>query len=183
LHLNLRSNDLRSVAAGVSELRTLSTLDASDCDIGPTLNGVASRSLEWLSVAENNLRSMGQSAGPFPKLVYLDLRSNDLTTLAGLSSGSAQHIFPALCALDLSDNNLKDLRGLEGLKCLEALSLDHNDLGDDAVVQLCSLISEMPRLRFLACEENDWSDGAEQALEEHVAAINRVRSIDIDLYT
>ena len=126
---------------------------------------------------------MGQSAGPFPKLVYLDLRSNDLTTLVGLSSGSAQHIFPALCALDLSDNNLKDLRGLEGLKRLEALSLDHNDLGDDAAVQLCSLISGMPRLRFLACEENDWSDRAEQALEEHVAAINRGRSIGIDLYT
>lgn len=186
LHLNLHSNDLRSIAAGVSELRTLRTLDASDCNIGPSLNGVASGSLEWLSVANNNLQSIGQSAGPFPKLTYLDLRSNDLTTLAGLTSattGGDNQLFPGLRALDLSDNSLKDLRGLEGLKGLESLSIDNNDLGDNAIAQLCSLIDGMPQLRFLTCEENEWSTRAEQVLEEHINTVNRGRTIEIDLYT
>ena len=170
----------------MSELRTLRTLDASDCNIGPSLNGVASGSLEWLSVANNNLQSIGQSAGPFPKLTYLDLRSNDLTTLAGLTSattGGDNQLFPGLRALDLSDNSLKDLRGLEGLKGLESLSIDNNDLGDNAIAQLCSLIDGMSQLRFLTCEENEWSTRAEQVLEEHVDTVNRGRTIEIDLYT
>ena len=142
---------------------------------------MSSRSLVWLSLANNNLKQIGQNAGPFPRLQYLDLRSNDLTDLKGLTASNS--IFPCLAALDLSDNSLRDLRGLEGLVTIEALSLDNNDLGDDAVEELCNAIDKMKGLRFLTCEENDWSVNAEQILEDHVRAVNRERQRDIDLYT
>jgi len=167
LHLNVHHNDLSDIKA-VSACADLRTLDASSNEVRGTLDQVHSRTLTWLSLANNSLRGLGSRAGPFPSLEYLDVASNDLQTLRGLQSAGGGSPFPVLRALDASNNDLTDVHELVAVgSTLQALALDSNELGDSQAELLVTMLENgaFPNLKFLSCEDNNWSDAAEQRLE------------------
>ena len=161
-YLNLISNDLTSCSA-LSHLSCIEMIDLHNNDI-VNLYNVSSRTLKWLRISNNNISSIGKRFGPLPKLEYLDLSSNELTTLDGiLTSSQMTSVVPNLIALDLSNNSLNGIKRLMQVKTLEAINLDDNDLED--VNELIEIINGLPNLKYVSLENNDINDEDEMRLE------------------
>ena len=179
-NLNLYNNDLRSIS-GVSKCLELRLLDVRNNNL-KSLAGVKSASLVWLSCADNDIESLGRNFGPFPQIEYLDLHSNNLKNVEELVFTQPGVLFPKLLALDLSNNDLTSLGGLEFIPSLESVNLDNNELGNDQIEVLLSLIDNgLPNLRFVSCRNNNWDDELEKLLDERVEELARQgRPIDIE---
>ena len=162
-HLNLSQNDLKACKA-IASMPDLVSCDLSSNDMN-TLEGFSSSSIEWLDLSNNNLTSC-LGFGPLPSCEYLDLSSNDINSLAGFltSSETTAAVLPNIQHLDLSNNNLKGgVDILRTMTTLESLNLDDNDLCD--VESILKTLECLPRLKFLACFENELSDADEDRLE------------------
>ena len=163
-HLNLSHNDLKACKA-IASMPDLVSCDLSSNDMN-TLEGFSSSSIEWLDLSNNNLTSC-LGFGPLPSCEYLDLSSNDIDSLAGFvtSSETTAAVLPNIQHLDLSNNNLKGgVDILRTMTTLESLNLDDNDLCD--VESILKTLECLPRLKFLACFENELSDADEDRLEK-----------------
>jgi len=120
---NARSNDIRTVPAGIEYFTKIQRLDLSNNNI-VTLKGVDSlTTLIRLNCGKNRIELLPDKFGNLQKLKYLRCGANNLTKMKSITDLSN------LVELDLSSNKLTKVPGsIRNLIKLERLELNNNKL-------------------------------------------------------
>lgn len=156
-----------AVAAGGWRLRSLNLCGNAIGAAGvAALRGPLCRSLEALHLGWDELGDAGLAAlaaEPWPALVELNVRANELRDIAPLLAGG----FPALARLGLDDNPLGDdglaaLLATPAFRQLTWLNLTATELTERALALLATV--DAPNLRELRIGENALSEDAVDAL-------------------
>ena len=118
----LKANNNKIISGRLDEFPYLQVIDLSFNQIGSTL-GIEHPLLEQLNLNNNNISSAdGFTANKLPSLTTLQMRSNCLTSTAGLEN------FKNLKHLFLANNSIQSLEGITTLENLEILHLRGNQL-------------------------------------------------------
>ena len=104
LRLTLRSNEIKNLY-GVSDCKNLRWLDVSDNDVNSLKGLEGMSSLEWLDVHNNEFKSL-DGMGILPQLTFLNMRHSDLRNLIGIGQ-----TLPRIRYIDVSSNDLTTIRG------------------------------------------------------------------------
>lgn len=127
------------------ELLSLTSLDASDYDIGDLTGLEYAKNLVSLDLSGNRISNI-TSLRNLTQLRFLDLAQNQITELSALSN------LTNLIIIELDDNQIIAINALSSLRQLQILGLGNNQISN--ISSLCNLTN----LRYLNLSLNDIVD-------------------------
>jgi hypothetical protein len=119
-----------------SDLNTLTSLDADECDISNLSGMEHCTSLIDIQLRKNNISDVSQLYS-LPVLMFLDLGENQISEISPLAS------LTGLVSLSLDHNNISDISALSSLSGLSVLYLGKNLISDISALEALTSLSAL----------------------------------------